>query len=157
MCDTSPSSPSPRSINRRSVLGAALAGTGLAVAGSLLPSSTPKAEAQEPGLPLVPVLPMWPSQPKGTVLTQLGTAGGPQAEYVRTGTSTVLTVEGYNYLVDCGRASVTQYLNSGLVFLKLAAMFITHLHADHLADYYNYFLLESITWNTDRWDGPGYW
>ncbi|MBV9354048.1 MAG: MBL fold metallo-hydrolase [Chloroflexi bacterium] len=76
------------------------------------------------------------------MLTLLGTAGGPQAEYVRTGTSSVLTVEGYNYVVDAGRASVTQYLNAGLKFSALAGMFITHLHADHLADYYNYFLLE---------------
>ena len=76
------------------------------------------------------------------MLTQLGTAGGPQADYVRTGTSTVLTVEGFNYVVDAGRSSLTQYLNAGLRFSSLAGMFITHLHADHLADYYNYFLLE---------------
>ena len=141
MCDTSPSD---HSINRRSVLGGALAGTGLAIAGAM-GASPPKAATTLPGFgtPLRPILPVLPAQPNGTVITQLGTAGGPQAEYVRTGTSTVFTVEGYNYLVDCGRSSVTQYLNSGLVFLKLAAIFITHLHADHLADYYNYFLLES--------------
>ena len=152
MCETSSSpsqtssteretGPSKRSkLGRRSLLGAAAVGTGL-VASRTMPGST--AEALTLGTPLTPVLPLWASQPKGTVLTQLGTAGGPQAEYVRTGTSTVLTVEGHNYLVDCGRASVTQYLNSGLRFLKLRAIFITHLHADHLADYYNYFLLES--------------
>jgi len=152
MCDTSPSdtsdtsdtSPSGHSINRRSMLGGALAGTGLAIAGAMS-ASPARAATKLPGFgtPLRPILPVLPSQPTGTVITQLGTAGGPQAEYVRTGTSTVFTVEGKNYLVDCGRSSVTQYLNSGLVFLKLAAIFITHLHADHLADYYNYFLLES--------------
>lgn len=142
MCDTSSSS---RSINRRSLLGAALAGSGVAVASALAPASGSNAEAASPpGLstPLRPHLPVVPSQPKGTVLTQLGTAGGPQADYVRTGTSTVLTVEGFNYVVDAGRSSVTQYLNAGLRFSSLAGMFITHLHADHLADYYNYFLLE---------------
>ena len=61
---------------------------------------------------------------------------------MRTGTSSVLTVEGHNYVVDPGRGSVTQYLNAGLRFSALKGIFITHLHADHLADYYNYFLLE---------------
>lgn len=152
MCDTSSSSsaassstpssstPSPRTMKRRSILGAALAGTGVAVAGSI--AAAAPADAFNLGTPIVPVLPLGPSQPKGTVLTLLGTAGGPQAEYVRTGTSSVLTVDGFNYVIDAGRSSVTQYLNSGLLFGKLTAMFMTHLHADHLADYYNYFLLE---------------
>ncbi|MBV9922317.1 MAG: MBL fold metallo-hydrolase [Pseudonocardia sp.] len=90
------------------------------------------------------------SQPKDTVLTWLGTSGGPQAEYGRTGTSTALTVEGYNYVVDAGRSSVTQYLNAGLTFAALKGMFITHLHADHLADYYNYFLLEGGEPNAEK-------
>ncbi|WP_419817844.1 MBL fold metallo-hydrolase [Glaciibacter flavus] len=124
---------------RRSLLGAAAVGAGLVIAKSL-PGSSNGALAL--GAPLTLVLPTLSTQPKGTVLTLLGTAGGPQAEYGRTGTSSVLTVDGYNYLVDAGRASVTQYLNSGLQFFQLAAMFMTHLHADHLADYYNYFLLE---------------
>lgn len=150
MCATDPPSPptsssdsparSPRSVKRRSVIGAALAGTGVAVATAI--AAAGPAEATTLGTPLIPVLPVKNSQPTGTVLTLLGTSGGPQAEYVRCGTSSVLTVEGYNYLVDAGRSSVTQYINSGLVFNKLQAMFMTHLHADHLADFYNYFLLE---------------
>ena len=136
MCETSSSN---SSIKRRSLLGAAIAGTGVAVAGAV--GALP-AEAA-PGTPRRPYLPVRSDQPRGPVITQLGTAGGPQAEYVRTGTSTALTVEGHNYVVDCGRASVTQYLNAGLQFKKLKGLFITHLHADHLADYYNYFLLES--------------
>lgn len=132
--------PSPRSIKRRSLLRVAAAGTGVAIAGSI--AAAAPSEGFSRGTSVTPVLPLLPSQPNGTVLTLLGTAGGPQAEYVRTGTSSVLTVEGYNYVVDAGRSSVTQYLNSGLLFSRLSGMFITHLHADHLADYYNYFLLE---------------
>ena len=124
---------------RRSLLGAAAAGAGLLLARTL-PGS--RADALTLGTAATPVLPLLNTQPKGTVLTLLGTSGGPQAEYGRTGTSSVLTVEGYNYLIDAGRSSVTQYLDSGLQFFQLAAMFMTHLHADHLADYYNYFLLE---------------
>ena len=148
MCDTDPLPPSsesssaksPRSVKRRSVIGAALAGTGVAVASTI--AAAAPASATTLGTPLIPVLPVKSSQPTGTVLTMLGTSGGPQAEYGRCGTSSVLTVEGVNYLIDAGRSSVTQYLNSGLVFNQLQAMFMTHLHADHLADFYNYFLLE---------------
>lgn len=150
MCDTelptpsTPSAPSARSVRRRSVLGAALAGTGMAVAGSIA-AATP-ASAAPSASPFIQVLPFRASQPQGTMLTLLGTSGGPQAEYGRCGTSSVLTVregkESYNYLIDAGRGSVTQYLNSGLLFNRLQAMFLTHLHADHLGDFYNYFLLE---------------
>src|SRR4051812_43431833 len=104
MCDTSSPAPSqssssktPRSVKRRSVIGAALAGTGVAVA-SAIASATP-AQAFPLGTPLIPVLPLRSSQPKGPMLTMLGTSGGPQAEYGRCGTSSVLTIEGCNYLV----------------------------------------------------------
>lgn len=145
MCDTDPppqtSSAKPsRSVKRRSVLGAALAGTGVAVA-STIAAATP-ASAAPSASPFIQVLPFRASQPTGTALTLLGTSGGPQAEYGRCGTSSVLTVEGHNYLIDAGRSSVTQYLNSGLEFKQLRAMFLTHLHADHLGDFYNYFLME---------------
>ena len=136
----SESSSQPRPMKRRSLLGAALAGTGVAVAGAV--AGAAPAKAANIGTQFVQVLPFKNSQPQGNMLTLLGTAGGPQAEYVRTGTSSVLTVDGHNYVIDMGRSSVTQYINSGLLFYNLAAMFVTHLHADHLADYYNYFLLE---------------
>ena len=145
MCRTSPSD---TSISRRSLLGTVMAGTGLAIAGSA--GCARPAEPPALNLPLRPLLPVRSSQPKDTVLTLLGTSGGPQAEYVRTGTSSVLTVEGHNYVVDAGRGSVTQYLNAGLEFSALAGMFITHLHADHLADYYNYFLLEGGEPNAEK-------
>lgn len=108
------------------------------------------------GSPRRPLLPVRASQPKGTVLTLLGTSGGPPADYVRTGISSVLTIGGRNYVIDAGRSSVTQYLNAGLLFSVLDAIFITHLHADHIADYYNYFLLEGNVTNdsNDNLAGP---
>jgi ribonuclease BN (tRNA processing enzyme) len=152
----SSSAPSSPSINRRSLLGTAIAGTGLVAATAAGCAPSAGQTAGPLSSPLQPLLPMRGSQPKDTSLTLLGTSGGPQAEYVRTGTSSVLTVEGQNYVVDCGRASVTQYLNAGLEFKALKAMFITHLHADHLADYYNYFLCESGEANAegDNLSGP---
>ena len=135
MCDTGPVR---RPFGRRALLGAALAGTGLAVAGCSTRRDAPA------------TLPLDSSQPTGDALTLLGTSGGPQAEYGRTGTSTALTVGGRNYVVDAGRSSVTQYLNAGLKFASLGGMFITHLHSDHLADYYNYFMLEGGEPNEEK-------
>lgn len=70
----------------------------------------------------------------------LGTQAGPPVETDRMGMSTALVVDGSVYLVDCGRGSTTQYMKAGLRFGDLKNIFITHLHVDHLADYYNFFL-----------------
>ncbi|QUD84245.1 MBL fold metallo-hydrolase [Gordonia polyisoprenivorans] len=75
---------------------------------------------------------------------------------MRTGISSVLTIDGKNYVVDAGRSAVTQYLRAGLEFKSLEAMFVTHLHADHIADYYNFFLLGGNVTNDsgDNLSGP---
>ncbi len=59
----------------------------------------------------------------------------------RAGTASALSVRGRVYVVDCGRSAVTQYGRCGLRFRDLAAVFITHLHIDHIADYANVVLL----------------
>ncbi|MGV9861072.1 MBL fold metallo-hydrolase [Rhodococcus koreensis] len=71
----------------------------------------------------------------------LGTEAGPPVEPSAAGISTAIVVDGVTYVIDCGRASLTQYVRSGLRLADLRSIFITHLHADHVADYYNYFLL----------------
>jgi len=71
----------------------------------------------------------------------LGTQAGPPIDPDRTGISTAVVVDGHTYLIDCGRASATQYVRSGLLLKNIEAIFLTHLHADHIADYYNFFLL----------------
>lgn len=48
-------------------------------------------------------------------------------------------------MIDCGRSAVTQYQRAGLDYKSLRAIFLTHLHADHIADYYNFLLLSGIT------------
>lgn len=94
--------------------------------------------------------------PKGTRLTLLGTSGGPPPDYGRTGISSALSVGGRTYVIDAGRAAVTQYLRAGLEFKSLDSIFITHLHADHIADYYNFFLLGGHVTNDsgDNLSGP---
>ncbi|MFD6397486.1 MBL fold metallo-hydrolase [Nocardia sp. NPDC060249] len=79
----------------------------------------------------------------GVVL--LGTRAGPYVQGDRTGISTALVVDGQVYLVDCGQSSVWQYHRSGLKFAALKNIFITHLHADHVADYNNFFMLGGST------------
>ena len=74
-------------------------------------------------------------------LVLLGTRAGPPPVPTQAGISSALVVNGAVYVVDCGRASTTQYLQAGLRYDAIRAFFVTHLHADHVNDLYNYFLL----------------
>jgi ribonuclease BN (tRNA processing enzyme) len=59
-------------------------------------------------------------------------------------------------VVDAGRSAVTQYLRAGVEFKSLDSIFITHLHADHIADYYNFFFVGGSVTNDsgDNLAGP---
>ncbi|MGP2439839.1 MBL fold metallo-hydrolase [Streptomyces sp. JW3] len=74
-------------------------------------------------------------------LTLLGTLGGPPPLAARFGISSALVVNGRTYVVDCGRGAVSQYMRAGLSMPSLAGIFLTHLHADHTADYFSFPLL----------------
>jgi ribonuclease BN (tRNA processing enzyme) len=76
-------------------------------------------------------------------LILLGTAAGLPPVPHRTGISSALVVDGKVYVIDCGRSSLTQFVNAGLSLDALAAIFVTHLHGDHTCDLFNYFLLGS--------------
>jgi ribonuclease BN (tRNA processing enzyme) len=143
-------------ISRRAALGASALAAATCAVGSDAANATTQVKPDTSGDPRRPILPVRAHQPKDTRLTLLGTSGGPPPDYVRTGISSVLTVQGKNYVVDAGRSSVTQYLNAGLLFSALKGIFITHLHADHVADYYNYFLLGGNVTNdeNDNLAGP---
>jgi ribonuclease BN (tRNA processing enzyme) len=84
-----------------------------------------------------------PASPSQNQLILLGTAAGPPPVPHRAGISSVLVIDGKIYVIDCGRSSVTQFVNAGLSLDALAAIFVTHLHADHTCDLFNYFLLGS--------------
>ncbi|MEW2289917.1 MBL fold metallo-hydrolase [Streptomyces sp. NPDC047841] len=77
----------------------------------------------------------------GTVVHLLGTAGGPPPYGERMGIASAVTVGSDTYLVDCGRGAVTQYLRAGLSMPSLKGIFLTHLHADHIVDYFDFPLL----------------
>ncbi|MEU6256729.1 MBL fold metallo-hydrolase [Streptomyces sp. NPDC047043] len=111
--------------SRRAVLGAVAAS---AVAATSLLAATP-ATAEPAHTPLSLVL--------------LGTNSGPPPLAGRYGISSALVVNGRTYVVDCGRGAVTQYLRAGLSMPSLAGIFLTHLHADHIVDYYAFPLLSA--------------
>ena len=69
-----------------------------------------------------------------TVLVLLGTAGAPLPVAGRTGISSALIVGERVFVIDCGRGSPSAFADAGLNFSRLEAVFLTHLHADHIGD-----------------------
>lgn len=124
-----------RAVSRRAVLsgtaGSAVLSFAAALAGGQSASAT---EAGAPGRDSS-------KRPAHLELVLLGTRGGPPVDPFRAGQASALVVDGVTYVIDCGRAAVTQYVHAGLTLASMRAIFITHLHADHVADYYNFFLL----------------
>jgi ribonuclease BN (tRNA processing enzyme) len=76
-----------------------------------------------------------------TRLVLLGTGGGPSPKPERSAPAQAIVVDDAVYLVDCGNGTPRQYVRAGLRFPKLRALFLTHQHSDHNADYGNLFLL----------------
>jgi len=73
-------------------------------------------------------------------LVLLGTNGGPQPARSRSGISQVLVVNGCSYVIDCGSGVARQMVRAGIALSSLRGVFLTHLHSDHEADYFNLFL-----------------
>ena len=69
-----------------------------------------------------------------TELVLLGTAGAPLPVAGRGGISSALIVDERVFVIDCGRGSPSAYVEAGLDFSRLEAVFLTHLHADHTGD-----------------------
>ena len=65
-------------------------------------------------------------------ITFLGTASGKPSKY-RNVTSIAIELDDSEYiLIDCGEGTQNQILKSELKFNKLASIYITHLHGDHI-------------------------
>ncbi|MFI6495529.1 MBL fold metallo-hydrolase, partial [Streptomyces sp. NPDC050564] len=88
-------------------------------------------------------------------LVLLGTNSGPPPLAGRYGISSALVVNGKTYVVDCGRGAVTQYMRAGLSMPSLAGIFLTHLHADHMVDYYSFRCFERSQLSAFRAFRPG--
>ena len=76
---------------------------------------------------------MTSSEHHGMTVHTLGTGGGPIVSSSRAGTSTLVTVDGAAYLIDCGMGSIRNY-RSHAGWDQLRGIFLTHHHSDHLYD-----------------------
>lgn len=85
-----------------------------------------------------------PALPENALIT-LGVQAGPPPVPNKTGISSALKIGGDVYQIDCGLGSLNAFTNAGLRFDDLKAMFITHLHTDHIVDYYSFFLSGGYT------------
>lgn len=119
-------------ISRRAAL---VAGTAAAGAALLATSACSSAEPNAPATPA----PAAPGLPDNALIT-LGVAAGPPPTPNRIGISSALKIGNDLYVIDCGLGSLNAFTNAGLQFGNLKKMFITHLHADHIVDYYSFFL-----------------
>ena len=69
------------------------------------------------------------------ILTLLGT-GCPKVDCKRFGPSNLISINKTNILIDCG-SGVTQRLDSlKISTANIDALFLTHLHSDHVIDFY---------------------
>jgi ribonuclease BN (tRNA processing enzyme) len=89
--------------------------------------------------------PAWSSQSKSRLIL-LGTGGGPTPKPNRSAPAQAIVVNGATYVVDCGDGVARQMALAKLKFSSLAAVFLTHHHSDHNADYGNLLLL---SWAAD--------
>lgn len=74
---------------------------------------------------------------QGTHLVLLGTVAGPVLHPRRMMSSQAVVVNGAVYLFDCGYGAITRFAAAGLRLADVRAIFITHHHSDHNADYPN--------------------
>lgn len=95
---------------------------------------------------------------EGTYLVLLGTQGGP-IPGKRAATCSALVVDGDIYIVDAGSGLPIRFSEAGLDFARVRGMFITHLHSDHVSDYFNFFSLNWTNWDFENQTvqvfGPG--
>ena len=75
--------------------------------------------------------------PAKSRLILLGTGGGPTPKPNRAEPAQVIIVNGAAYVIDCGNGVARQMVLAGVNLGSLRAVFITHQHSDHNADYGN--------------------
>lgn len=83
-------------------------------------------------------------------LVLLGTAGGPLPSPVREGISQAVVVGDRAHVIDCG-SGVTRQLRRARLLSSLHQVYVTHLHSDHVSDYFNLFL---CGWPILQWNPP---
>jgi len=74
------------------------------------------------------------AQSTNAKLILLGTQGGPNDNLDRGSTASLMLIDDVPYLIDCGFGTKRALLSAGINFLTIPAIFLTHLHDDHVAD-----------------------
>ena len=83
-------------------------------------------------------------------LTLLGT-GCPSVDYRRFGPANLVSTNKSSILVDCG-SGVTQRLKEAKVSsANIDALFLTHLHSDHVVDFYQLIISSWHSYRTKSW------
>lgn len=146
MCDIANDAAKQALLSRRGILGgmgAVGAAAGLSAAASTAAAASPAGPGSRPG------------GRHRTELVLLGTGGGPVwwPGTEREGIGSAVVVDGEVYLVDFGEGSGRRFKQAALVPERMQtagglwgeemirAMFITHLHSDHVQDYFNYIMM----------------
>lgn len=130
----------------------AFAGSGALATGAL--AAAPLASAATPAVTPAAI------PDTGMQVITLGTAAGPIIRGPRMGIATAVVVDGNIYLVDFGLGAARQSVNAGLKMQNLKAVFLTHLHSDHVSElpalfFYNWGTASNgIVSPVDVW-GPG--
>jgi ribonuclease BN (tRNA processing enzyme) len=119
-------------ISRRAAMVAGSAVLGAAALGTA--ACSPAESPQSPPTPAPPA-----ALPDNALIT-VGVAAGPPPTPNKFGICSVLKLGNDLYVIDCGLGSLNGFTNAGLKFGDIKKMFITHLHADHIVDYYSFFL-----------------
>ncbi len=114
-------------VARRRMLKPGRACIAAAFSAALLSASAARAQLASTPPPPTPVA-------DSTVLTLIGTQGGPGVTIQRAGESSLLTVRGKNYLVDAGIGASRRLAEAKTPLANLSVLFITHMHNDHTAD-----------------------
>lgn len=68
---------------------------------------------------------------KGVQILLLGTNGGPTLYQERSEPSSLLIVDGREYLIDCGIGTIRRMIRAGIRSETIGTIFFTHLHPDH--------------------------
>jgi ribonuclease BN (tRNA processing enzyme) len=97
-------------------------------------------------LAAVAAMPLVGAAPAGrNRVVLLGTKGGPTPNPARAEPATLLELDGSAWVVDCGNGVANQLARAGVPLDRLARIFVTHNHSDHVADVGN---LIEIAWSS---------
>jgi ribonuclease BN (tRNA processing enzyme) len=85
-------------------------------------------------LAVLPLLAAAAPAPPPTRVVLLGTKGGPTPSPFRAAPATLIEIAGRAFVVDCGNGVANQLARARMPLSRLAHIFITHNHSDHIAD-----------------------